>query len=65
VARYLYGNIYGEVTHSLEFCFPKTEDTAAIDPVDSVLKLPEPVVAGSSCRIVTDFGMDLLGYSVN
>jgi hypothetical protein len=47
------------------FGFPKTEGTAIIDQGDIVLKLPDPVVAGSSRRIVTDFGIDLLGYSVN
>ena len=50
---------------SWKLCFPKTEDTEKIDPDDIVLKLPDPVAAGSNCRIVTDFGMDLLGYSVN
>ena len=50
---------------SWKLCFPKPEDTAAINPGDIVLKLPDLVVAGSSCRIMTDFGVDLLGYSVN
>lgn len=53
------------MAQKLEIVFPKARNTAAIYPGDIVLKLPEPVVAGSSYRIVTDFGMDLLGYSVN
>ena len=50
---------------SWTFCFPHTENTAVIDPGDIVLKLPDPVVARSSLRILTDFGIGLLGYSVN
>ena len=53
------------MTHNCTFCFPKTEDTAVIDPGDIVLKSSDPVVAGSSLRIVTDFGLELFDYSVN
>jgi len=49
----------------LKFCFRHTEDTGKTDPGDIDLKLQDPVVAGSSRRIVTDFGMDFLGYNVN
>jgi len=36
-----------------------------MDLGDIDLKLPDPVVVGSSLRTVTDFRMDLLGYNVN
>jgi len=48
------------VTHLLTFCFPETEDTAVIDPTDTILKLPYPVVSGSNRRNVTKiFAMNL------
>jgi hypothetical protein len=53
------------VTDTLTFRFPHTEDTALLDPGDIDLKLPDPMIARSSSRIVTDFAMNLLGYSVN
>jgi hypothetical protein len=58
-------NFWGSDSHSFTFCFPHTEDTAAIDQDDIILKLPDPVVAGSSRRIVTDFVIHFLGYTVN
>jgi hypothetical protein len=61
----LYDYIYEKVTRKFEIFFPKTEDTAVTDPGDIDLNLPDRVVAGGSRRIVTDFGMDVLGYNVN
>ena len=45
------------------FCLPKFEDTAVMDLIDIVLKLPYLLVSGSSCRIVIMiFGMKLSGF---
>ena len=49
------------MTHKLDIFSPNTEDTAETDPGDIILKLPDKVFARNSCRIMTDFGMDLLG----
>jgi hypothetical protein len=37
---------------SWKFCLSETEDTASVDPTDVVLKLPQPVVSGTSSRTV-------------
>jgi hypothetical protein len=62
-----YNTIFLRKLHTCwAFCIPETEDTAVIDPSDSVLKLPPPLVSGSSYRIVTIiFGVDLSGYNVS
>jgi hypothetical protein len=46
------------------FRLPKIEDaTAVMNLIDIVLKLPHPLVSGSSCRIVIKiFGMNLSGF---
>jgi len=45
------------------FRLPKIEDTAGMDLIDIILKLPHPVFSGSSCRIVIMiFGMNLSGF---
>lgn len=47
------------------FCLPEIQDTAVIEPSDTVLKLPQSVVSGSSCRMVTmTFCLDFSGYNV-
>jgi hypothetical protein len=47
-------------------CFPEIEDTAVIDPSDTVLKSPHPMVSRSICKIVTTiFCVDLSGYNIN
>jgi hypothetical protein len=51
---------------SWKLCVPEIEDTASIDPTDVVLKLPQPVVSGTSSRTVDMiFNVDLSNYHVN
>jgi hypothetical protein len=51
---------------SWKFCSLEIEDTASIDSTDVILKLPQPVVSGTSSRTVDMiFDVDLSNYHIN